>query len=681
MRKTMFVTYLALMSYDNLLSPIDLGFTTLKNRVIMGSMHTGLEEEKDGFPKLAAFYAARAKGGVGLIITGGIAPDVFGRLAPNSAKLTSNSEVQNHKLITYAVHQEGGKICMQILHAGRYAHHPLALAPSSIKAPIGRFAPWSMPFWLVNRTIRNFVRAAVLAKKAGYDGVEVMGSEGYLINEFLTVRTNERSDEWGRSFENSSRFALAIVSGIRHAVGRNFIIIYRLSMLDLVEKGQSWSEIELLAKRLQENGVSIINTGIGWHESRIPTIAQMVPRGAFSWVTRKLMGKLRIPIVATNRINTPEMAEDILRRGDADMISMARPFLADPDFIKKAIENKSDEINTCIACNQACLDHIFQRKTASCLVNPFAGRETEWKIIPTANRKNIAVVGSGPAGCAAALTLAQRGHVVTLFEKNDSIGGQFLLAANIGSKSEFHETIRYYRVQLRKSGVTIHLNRPFALMDALSFDEVILSTGAVPRKLNIEGIQHPMVSGYADVISGMVPLGNSIAIIGSGGIAIDTAVFILHGNKPEEIVGFTARWGIDTTLVARGGLLPSPPANSSERKIYMLQRSNKKPGALLGKTTAWIHRMELKKGGVEIFSQVEYNKIHDGGIDIIQQGKQFTLPVDQVIICAGQEIDERLYRDLLGLHKPIHRIGGALRADEVNAQRAIEEGTLLGMRL
>jgi 2,4-dienoyl-CoA reductase (NADPH2) len=630
---------------------------------------------------LAAFYAARAKGGVGLIITGGIAPDVFGRLAPNSAKLTSEREVRSHKLITEAVHKEGGKICMQILHAGRYAHHPLALAPSSIKSPIGRFAPWSMPFWLIKRTIQNFVRAAKLAKKAGYDGVEVMGSEGYLINEFLTVRTNERKDEWGRSFENSSRFALAIVSGIRYAVGRDFIIVYRLSMLDLVEKGQSWSEVELLAKRLQENGVTIINTGIGWHESRIPTIAQMVPRGAFTWVTRRLMGKLRIPIVATNRINTPEMAEEILQRGDADMVSMARPFLADPDFMMKAAANRSQEINTCIACNQSCLDQIFQQKTASCLVNPFACRETEWKILPAAISKSIAVVGSGPAGCAAALTLAQRGHNVTLFEKRDAIGGQFLLAANIGSKAEFNETLRYYRVQLEKYGVNTQLNHEFGLIDAQGFDEVVLSTGSVPREVTVDGFHHAMVCSYADIISGKVPPGKSIAIIGSGGIAIDTSIFILHGNKPEAIKDFTARWGIDTMLEHRGGLVPSTVKRHGERRIYMLQRSNKKPGALLGKTTAWIHRMELKQGGVELLSGVEYHRIHDGGFDISRNGAFMTLAVDQVVVCAGQEMDERLYNDLNGLNKPIHRIGGALRASELNAQRAIEEGTLLGMRL
>lgn len=669
------------MPFNKLLSPIDLGFTTLKNRVIMGSMHTGLEEEKGGFEKLAAFYAARARGGVGLIITGGIAPDFFGKLAPNSAKLTNHDEVKKHQLITKAVHDEGGKICMQILHAGRYAHHPFALAPSSIKAPIGRFAPWSMPFWLIDMTIQHFVRAAKLAKKAGYDGVEVMGSEGYLINEFLTVHTNRRMDEWGRSFENSSRFAVAIVGRIRHALGPNFIIVYRLSMLDLIEKGQSWSEIELLAERIQENGASIINTGIGWHESRIPTIAQMVPRGAFTWVTRRLMGKLRIPVVATNRINTPELAEEILQRGDADMVSMARPFLADPEFVRKAAAGKSEEINTCIACNQACLDHIFQRKTATCLVNPFACRETEWKIEPTSIVKRIAVVGSGPAGCAAALTLARRGHNVVLYEKQSALGGQFLLASNIGSKSEFNETLRYYRVQLQKNGVTILLNHTFTLLDALSYDEIVLATGSVPRTIDIEGINHPMVCSYADILSGRRKPGNSIAIIGTGGIAIDTAIYILKGTAVPEVAEFTSQWGIDTKFEHRGGLLPAAMQIDNQRKIFMLQRSDKKPGAALGKTTAWIHRAELKQAGVRIESGLKYLRIHDAGIDVEQDKAPRTIAVDQIIICAGQQLDDSLYRDLVGLNKPIHRIGGAFRADELNAHRAIEEGTRLGLAL
>jgi len=647
----------------------------------MGSMHTGLEEEKGGFDKLAAFYAARARGGVGLIITGGIAPDFFGKLAPNSAKLTNSREVQEHKKITQAVHAEGGKICMQILHAGRYAHHPLALAPSSVKSPIGRFAPWSMPYWLIDCTIKHFIRAARLAKKAGYDGVEVMGSEGYLINEFLTTHTNNRRDEWGRSFENSSRFAVAIVSGIRHALGREFIIVYRLSMLDLIEKGQSWSEIELLAQRLQENGASIINTGIGWHESRIPTIAQMVPRGAFTWVTRRLMGKLRIPLVATNRINTPEMAEEILQRGDADMVSMARPFLADPDFVLKASQDRSNEINTCIACNQSCLDQIFQQKTATCLVNPFACRETELKIEPAAIVKRIAVVGSGPAGCAAALTLAQRGHRVTLFEKQDAIGGQFLLAANIGSKSEFNETLRYFRIQLTNAKVDIRLSHTFTAADSEAFEEVVLATGSVARTIDIEGIDHPIVCSYSDIISGKILPGNAIAIIGAGGIAIDTALFVLQGNKPKEITEFTTQWGIDTTFQYRGGIIPETDHTRTDRQIFMLQRSNKKPGAMLGKTTGWIHRIELRQAGVEILNEVKYKRIHDRGIDIEKDGNLIALTVDQIIICAGQQSDERLHTALSASHKPTHRIGGALRTDELNAQRAIEEGTLLGMKI
>ncbi len=669
------------MPFNKLLSPIDLGFTVLKNRVIMGSMHTGLEEEKGGFKKLAAFYAARARGGVGLIITGGIAPDFFGKLAPNSSKLTNEREVEQHKLITKAVHQEDGKICMQILHAGRYAHHPLALAPSAIKSPIGRFAPWSMPFWLIDFTIQHFVRAARLAKRAGYDGVEVMGSEGYLINEFLTSLTNRRKDEWGRSYENSSRFAVSIVSRIRHAVGPDFIIVYRLSMLDLVEKGQSWSEIELLAKRIQENGASILNTGIGWHESRIPTIAQMVPRGSFTWVTRRLMGKLKIPIVATNRINTPEIAEEILQRGDADMVSMARPFLADPDFVLKAAEERSNEINTCIACNQACLDHIFQRKTATCLVNPFACRETEWEIIPATVKKKIAVVGSGPAGCAAALTLARRGHNVTLFEQQDAIGGQFLLASRIGSKYEFNETLRYFRVQLALHGVTTRLNHPFQLKETSGYDDIVLATGSIARTVEIPGIDHPMVCTYGDIISGKVAPTSTVAIIGAGGIAIDTAIYLLKGSASPDVAEFNAQWGIDTTYENRGGLTTPSPHHSKVKKIYMLQRSVKKPGAALGKTTAWIHRAELKQGGVEVISGLNYLRIHDGGIDIEFNKQQQTLPVDQVIVCAGQQLDERLYHDIVGLNVPVHRIGGALRADELNAHRAIEEGTRLGMQL
>jgi 2,4-dienoyl-CoA reductase (NADPH2) len=669
------------MSYPNLFAPLNLGFTTLRNRMIMGSMHTGLEEERDGFAKLAAFYSERARGGVGLIITGGISPDHFGKLAPRSAKLTTMKEVNQHRLITNAVQAAGGKICMQILHSGRYANHPLALAPSAVKSVIGRFSPWSMPHWLVNRTIRNFVRAATLAQKAGYDGVEVMGSEGYLINEFLTKHSNKRHDEWGNSFENGSRFALSIVSGIRSAVGPNFIIVYRLSMLDLIENGQSWEEIESLAKRLQECGVTIINTGIGWHESRIPTIAQMVPRGAFEWVTRKLMGQLKIPIVATNRINTPEMAEQILHNGSADMVSMARPFLADPEFLMKAQEGRVNEINTCIACNQACLDRIFQQKTATCMVNPFACRETEWKLVPASSPKSIAVVGSGPAGCAAALTLLRRGHRVTLFERHAQIGGQLGLAAQIGGKSEFRETLRYFTVLLNKHGADIQLNREFLPSDAEAFDEIILANGAAPRVLSVEGAEHPMVAGYADVISGKREIGSSIAIIGAGGIAIDTALFVAKGGSMLTIGEFAREWGIDMNYENRGGIAPAGKSHMKEKRIIILQRGNDKLGKRLGKTTAWIHRMELKKLGVEVMSGVEIRRVHDQGVDVIVDGNLSTVNVDQVIACVGQMVDDRLFMQLQQNKKSVHRIGGALDAQDLNAFRAIEEGTKLAMCL
>jgi 2,4-dienoyl-CoA reductase (NADPH2) len=669
------------MSFDLLTSPIDLGFTKIRNRVIMGSMHTGLEEEKDGFDRLATFYAERARGGVGLIVTGGIAPDLLGRLTPHGSSMTSGSDVLKHKIVTEAVHSNGGKICMQILHAGRYAYHPFSVAPSATKAPISPFKPWKMPSWLVRRTISNFVRAATLAKKAGYDGVEIMGSEGYLINEFLVTRTNSRTDEWGGSFENRMKFPIEIVSQIRKAVGEDFIIIYRLSMLDLIEDGQTWNEIETLAVKIEGAGASIINTGIGWHEARIPTIAQMVPRGGFAWVTKRLMGKLKIPLITTNRINTPELAEKILQDGCADLISMARPLLADPYFVQKAIQNRSAEINTCIACNQACLDHIFNRKIASCLVNPFACNESILKSVRTVVIKRIAVIGAGPAGLAASITAAERGHDVTLFEKENAIGGQLNMAKVVSGKEEFYETLRYYSVMLKKYQVQVKLNSTFNASDAFEFDEIVFAGGVLPRSVNMEGIELPHVFNYVDILKGKRQTGKNVVIIGAGGIAIDTALYLLKGSDPEKLTAFNAKWSIDEEYMNRGGLSQAKAKETPSKSITLLQRRKGKPGAALGKTTAWIHREELKLSSVKFFDEVEYKRITDDGIDVIIKNELHSIKADTIVVCAGQISNNALYDELKSLGHSLHLVGGAKEAGELDAKRAIEEGTLVGLKI
>ncbi len=669
------------MSFEKLIEPLDLGFTILKNRVLMGSMHTGLEEEKDGFDKLAAFYAERAKGGVGLIVTGGIAPDKFGRLTPFASSMTKQSHVLQHKKITEAVHAEDGKICMQILHAGRYSYHPFSVAPSSLKAPISRFKPWKMPSWFINRTISHFVRAARLAQDAGYDGVEIMGSEGYLINQFLVTKTNQRNDQWGGSFENRIKFPLEIVSRVREAVGKNFIVIYRLSMLDLIHEGQSWEEIESLALQIEKAGATMINTGIGWHEARIPTIAQMVPRAGFAWVTKRLMGKLKIPLITTNRINTPELAEKVLTDGCADMVSMARPFLADPHFVLKAIQNRSEEINTCIACNQACLDNIFNQKVASCLVNPFACKETTWKLQWATVIKKVAVVGAGPAGLAAAVTAAQRGHEVSLFEMDEAIGGQLNMAKVVSGKEEFYETLRYYQVMIAKYKISLLLNTEFTSVDAERFDEIIFATGVIPRPLILEGSHLPHVLSYPDVLRKKLPTGKKIVVIGAGGIAIDTAMFLLKGSNPESIKDFNHRWHIDQHYANRGGIDESAGKESPLKDITLLQRRVGKPGAALGKTTAWIHREELKKSGVKFLDGLQYVRITSEGIEVKRNEEVQLIEADHIVVCAGQESRNSLFEQLKNEGHSMHLIGGAKEAGELDAKRAIEEGTRVGMKI
>ncbi|MCP1727300.1 2,4-dienoyl-CoA reductase (NADPH2) [Natronospira proteinivora] len=673
------------MSYPKLLEPLDLGFTQLPNRVLMGSMHTGLEDRVWHWDRLTAYFIERARGGAGLMVTGGIAPNRRGCLSPFASKLTNPLELPRHRKLTRGVHEAGGKICMQILHAGRYAYHPFSVAPSAIRSPITPFTPKALSSRGVEKQIRDFVRCARLAKSGGYDGVEIMGSEGYFINQFLVPRTNHREDEWGGSFENRMRVPVEIVKRTREAVGENFIIIYRLSMLDMLADGNSWEEVVQLGKAIENAGATIINTGIGWHETRIPTIATMVPRAAYTWVTRKLRDAVSLPLVTTNRINMPETAEKVLADGDADMVSMARPFLADPEWVNKAAEARSDEINTCIACNQACLDHVFEQKVASCLVNPRAGHETEVQIEPAAQPKSIAVVGAGPAGLAAATTAAQRGHSVVLYESAAEIGGQFNMAKRIPGKEEFHETLRYFKRQIELTGVDLRLNtRVTADQLSRGFDEVILATGVKPRDPGIPGQDHPKVLSYIDVLLHGKAVGQKVAVIGAGGIGFDVSEFLVHPHEAQETDRdqFFRQWGVDMTVSRRGGVKGlRPNFDEPARQIWMLQRKTTKPGKSLGKTTGWIHRLSLRHYGVKMIPGVQYERIDDQGLHITVDGEARCLEVDNVILCAGQlslrELQEPLETDDINTHL----IGGANLAAELDAKRAIDEGTRLAVRL
>ncbi|WP_405719310.1 FAD-dependent oxidoreductase [Streptomyces sp. NBC_00046] len=668
--------------YPNLLSPLDLGFTTLPNRVLMGSMHIGLEEVERGFERMAAFYAERARGGVGLMVTGGIAPNARGCSVPGGAKMTTEAEAEQHALVTSAVHAAGGRIAMQILHFGRYAHHPDLVAPSAIQAPISAFTPHALDDDEVEETIEDFVRAAELARLAGYDGVEIMGSEGYLINEFIASATNHRTDRWGGSYENRIRFPVEIVRRVRERVGSDFILIYRLSMLDLVPGGSSLEEVVRLGREIEAAGATIINTGIGWHEARIPTIATSVPRGAYTWVTKKVRGAVSVPLVTSNRINTPEVAEEVLASGRADMVSMARPFLADPDFVAKAAAGRADAINTCIGCNQACLDHIFSGKVTSCLVNPRACHETELTLSPTRTVKRVAVVGAGPAGLACAVSASERGHAVTLFDAAEEIGGQLNVARRVPGKEEFDETLRYFRTRLREEKVELRLGTKVTA-DALGgFDEVVLATGVTPRSPAIPGQDHPSVVGYLDVLRDRAPVGERVAIIGAGGIGFDVAEFLTDSgdaasSDPEV---FFRQWGVDTEYRDRGGLR-APERPKTPRTVHLIQRRTGKVGAGLGKTTGWIHRTELRHRGVTTIAGAAYDRIDDEGLHLTVDGEQHLLPVDTIVLCAGQEPRRDLYEALVAAGRSAHLIGGADVAAELDAKRAIRQGTELAASL
>ena len=669
--------------FPNMLKPLDLGFTTLRNRVLMGSMHTGLEEAPDGRERMAAFFAERARGGVALIITGGFGPNAEGATHPQTHLLNTKEDALEHRMITDAVHAEGGKICMQILHTGRYAFNPNSVAPSAVQAPINPFKPKELDEDGIEKQIEDIVQLAVNAQVGGYDGVEIMGSEGYFINQFLAKRTNHRDDRWGGEYENRMRLAVEVVRRTREAVGREFIIIYRLSMLDLVEGGSTYDEVLQLGKAIEKAGATIINTGIGWHEARIPTIATKVPRAAFTWVTAKFKKELSIPLITSNRINTPEVAEEVLERGDADMVSMARPFLADAFFVQKAAEGKSDEINTCIGCNQACLDHVFSGKMTSCLVNPRACHETQMIMTPAESTKKLAVIGAGPAGLAFATTAAERGHQVTLFDSADEIGGQFNIAKQIPGKEEFFETIRYFGKKIETTGVNLELNRRVTASDLNGddFDEVVLATGIAPRLPEIEGIDNPKVLNYLDVIRDKASVGKKVAVIGAGGIGFDVSEFLSHSGEAtsQNIEAFMKEWGVDMTLESRGGIEGvQAEVSESPREIYLLQRKKSKVGAKLGKTTGWIHRSGLKNKGVNMVPACSYEKIDEQGLHLDIAGEKRILDVDNVVVCAGQDP----LRELVdGLTTPHHLIGGADVAAELDAKRAIDQGTRLALAI
>ena len=670
-------------SYPHLLEPLDLGFTTLPNRVVMGSMHTGLEDRARDVDRLAAYFAERARGGVGLMVTGGFAPTLAGTLYPGGSSLTTRRQARRHERITRAVHREGGKIALQILHAGRYAYHPLAVSASALKSPISPFRPRALTAAGVRRQVAAYGRCARLAREAGYDGVEIMGSEGYLINQFLAPRTNHRTDEWGGSATNRQRLPVEIVRAVRAAAGPDFIVMYRLSMLDLVDDGQSWEEVVSLAQAVEAAGTTLISTGIGWHEARVPTIVTSVPRGAFVDVTAALRPHVTVPVVASNRITMPDLAERIVADGKADLVSMARPLLADPDWVAKARAGAADEINTCIACNQACLDHTFARKTASCLVNPRAGHETTLVLGRTRQVRSVAVVGAGPAGLAAATSLAERGHEVELFEAADDLGGQFAIAMRIPGKEDFAETIRYYRRRLEKQGVKVHLGTRAGADDLTGFDEVVLATGVAPRIPQIPGIDHPKVVTYAQLVLGETVAGDCVAVIGAGGIGVDVSEFLTHPRSPLSAEQWMAEWGVGALGESRGGLA-TPRPTASPREVHLLQRKESGIGKGLGKTTGWVHRASLKAKGVHLHTGVTYERIDDAGLHISRgenRSDPTVIAADTIVVCAGQESVNGLAAELRGCAARVHVVGGADLAVELDAKRAIRQATELAARL